>query len=254
MFKLSPTILLSVSLCLVLSCSTSYRAQQLQYNDYRVDSRQPADSGLLFMLQPYAEKLRGNMNEVVGLAAMDLEKRLPGGSLGNFMADAVHAMAAEKFGRVVDVAMVNFGGIRLNQIPAGEITRGKVFELMPFDNLLVLQELKGTILQQLLDHIAARGGWPVAGMTMQIADKKAVNVLIGGKPLVADEVYVVANSDFVANGGDRAEMLKAVPQINMGYLVRDALLDYMHRYYKDGRAIEASSENRITHAQPEKVH
>ena len=42
---------------------------------------------------------------------------------------------------------MNHGGIR-SYIPKGNITTGKIFELMPFDNLIVLQEVKGSVLQQ----------------------------------------------------------------------------------------------------------
>lgn len=53
-------------------------------------------------------------------------------------------------------------------MPKGDVTRGRIFEIMPFDNLLILQKLKGTVLQEFLDIIATDGGWPVAGITMQI--------------------------------------------------------------------------------------
>jgi hypothetical protein len=34
---------------------------------------------------------------------------------------------------------MNSGGIRLPEMPAGAITQGKIFELMPFDNLMVFK-------------------------------------------------------------------------------------------------------------------
>ena len=126
---------------------------------------------------------------------------------------------------------------------------GKIFELMPFDNILVLQKLKGSELQQLLDLIAARGGWPVAGMTMQIKDKKAINVMVGGKPLDPNAVYSVVNSDFVANGGDNADLLKALPRDTKGYLMRDALFDYINKLKREGKNITARIENRVTNVE-----
>jgi 2',3'-cyclic-nucleotide 2'-phosphodiesterase (5'-nucleotidase family) len=189
------------------------------------------------------------MNDVVGIAGMTLEKKSPEGTLGNFMPDAYYTMAKIKFGKPVDVAFMNFGGIRLTQLAAGNVTKGKIFELMPFDNLLILQQLKGSVLQQLLDLIAARGGWPVAGMTMQIKDKKAVNVMIGGKPLDPGATYITANSDFIANGGDNADMLRNIPQDNIGYLMRDALFDYIKLLKAQGKNIEAVIENRVSNAQ-----
>ena len=189
------------------------------------------------------------MNDVLGVAEKSMEKKSPESSLGNFMVDAYYTMAREKFNMPVDVAFMNYGGIRLTQLPAGNVTRGKIFELMPFDNLVIVQKMKGDVFQQLLDLIAARGGWPVAGMTMQIKDKKAVNVLIGGKPLDPSATYTTVNSDYIANGGDDANMLKTIPQINIGYLMRDAIFDYIAKLKSSGKNITANEENRVTNVE-----
>jgi 2',3'-cyclic-nucleotide 2'-phosphodiesterase (5'-nucleotidase family) len=189
------------------------------------------------------------MNDVVGYAPQSMDKKQPESTLGNFMVDAFLIMAREKYNIKADAAFLNYGGIRLNQLPAGNVTRGKIFELMPFDNLLLLQNLKGSVVQQFLDLTASKGGWPVAGITMEIKDKKAVNVMIGGKPLDPNATYVTVNSDFLANGGDNADMLRPVPQITNGYLMRDALFDYIKKLKSEGKDITGKTENRITYAQ-----
>jgi 2',3'-cyclic-nucleotide 2'-phosphodiesterase (5'-nucleotidase family) len=84
---------------------------------------------------------------------------------------------------------------------------------------------------------------------MQIKDKKAVNVMIGGKPLDVNLIYTTVNSDFLANGGDNADMLRNVPQISNGYLMRDAILDYIKKLKGQGKNISAKIENRVTNAQ-----
>ncbi len=233
----------------VSSCHTPYQSQSLEYKTYRITDAQAKDSAVLSFLQPYSENVNRTMNDIVGVADISLDKKQPEGSLGNFMVDAFLAMAAEKYNTKVDIAIVNFGGIRLNQLPAGNVTNGKIFELMPFDNLLILQKLKGDVLQQFLDLTAAKGGWPVAGMTMQIKDKKAINVMIAGKPLDSNATYTVVNSDFIANGGDNADMLRPVPQITNGYLMRDAILDYIKKLKSQAKNINAKIENRVTNAQ-----
>jgi len=149
----------------------------------------------------------------------------------------------------VDASVINHGGLRLSQLPAGAVTRGKIFEVMPFDNLLILQNLRGDTLQQFLDLVAANGGWPISGITMQIKDKKAINVQVNGKPLDPAATYVLANSNFLANGGDNADMLRSIPQIQNGYLMRDAFIDYIIKLRSEGKAISSTIENRITNAQ-----
>lgn len=246
--SLHPLVFTAI-LCLLFSCHTSYQSQSLQYKTYRITGTEQKDSSLLALMWPYSDSVNRSMNDVVGVAGISLEKKPLECTLGNFMVDAFFAMAKEKYTTNIDAGFMNYGGIRLTQLPAGNVTRGKVFELMPFDNLLILQKLKGDVLQQFLDLIAAKGGWPVAGITMQIKDKKAVNVMIGGKPIDMNATYTTVNSDFVANGGDNADMLRAIPQITNGYLMRDALFDYIKRLKSLGKNISAEIENRVTNAE-----
>lgn len=234
---------------LINSCTLSYQAQKVQYTDYRIASGAKQDSALLVLLKPYSDSLSKSMNDVVGVAEHELEKKQPEGSLGNFMADAMLAMAEKKFATRVDAAFINFGGIRLPSLPAGNITRGKIFELSPFDNVLVIQKLNGKVMQELLDHVAKKGGWPCAGISMQIKDKKAINIKIGGAPLMESAVYTVVNTDYIVNGGDDCTMLKPIAQISNGYIYRDAIFDYLAELKKQGKSISTKTENRITNAE-----
>lgn len=242
-------LLLLIFVVTGFSCNTTYQSQTLQYATYRINEKQAKDSSVLIFLQPYSDNVNRTMNDVIGVAETSMDKKQPESTLGNFMVDAFLVMAAEKYNTKVDAAFLNFGGIRLTQLAAGNVTTGKIFELMPFDNLLLLQHLKGNILQQFLDLTAERGGFPLAGITMQIKDKKAVNVKIGGKPLDPNATYVTANSDFLANGGDNADMLRNIPQITNGYLMRDAIIDYIKKLKSQGKNISAKIENRVTYAQ-----
>lgn len=248
MRKLTTHYNLVILLIFSCACSPVFKASSVQYKDYQVES-QRKDSSLQTFLQPYSDSVNSSMNTVLGQLAVDLDKRQPESSLGNFMADAMKIMAEKYYKTTVDGAFINYGGIRLNAIKAGTITRGRIFELMPFDNIIILQKIKGTVLQEFLDHIVGRGGWPVAGITMQIKDKKAVNVLIAGKPIDPNMTYTIANSDYVANGGDNSEMLKVIPQINNGFLLRDALIEYVQSFTQKSQSITATIQNRVTNAQ-----
>lgn len=230
------------------SCSTFYQPTSLSHTQYKIDSSIRKDSSLMVMLQPYSTNINATMNKVIGTSADTYSTKRPESEIGNFLADCYKSMAEKKFERKIDAAFMNAGGIR-SYMSKGNITVGKIFEIMPFDNLLVLQELKGAILQQYLDVIAADGGWPVSkGVTMMIKNKKAVNIMINGKPLDADATYTVAHSDYVANGGSDCSMLKSVPQINKGYLMRDAILEYIGMQTAAGKPILPIIENRVINA------
>ena len=234
---------------LLISCNSKFQSQKAEFFDYRINTERKNDSSLIQLLKPYSENINGSMNRVIGFNEFNMEKKQPEGALGNFMADAFLSMAIEKFKEPVDGAMVNFGGVRLNQIPAGNITLGKMYELMPFDNLLIIQKIKGDLLQPFLDNIAAKGGWPIAGITFQIDKKQAVNIKVGGVPFNVNKTYTIANSDFVINGGDSDNILKPIPQQNIGYFMRDALIDYVTKMTAEGKNISFKEENRISNAQ-----
>jgi len=234
---------------LLAACQTVYQPTQLVYDEYRINAQQPKDTSMVQMLAPYRDSIQKSMSEVVGYADETLEKRQPSGTLGHFVADAMLFSARKNFNIPLDAAFVNFGGQRITQMPKGPITRSTIFELMPFENMVVVQNIKGNVLQQFLDHIALSGGWPVAGITFQIKDKKAVNVLVNGAPIDFEKTYAIVNSDYVANGGDYSTMLKEIPQQNRGYLMRDAIFDYIKALKAEGKNITAVKENRITYAQ-----
>jgi 2',3'-cyclic-nucleotide 2'-phosphodiesterase (5'-nucleotidase family) len=232
----------------ISACTATYQPSVVQYKDYKINSAISQDARMTSLLKPYADSVNKKMSDIIAVSAISLEKKQPEGTLGNVMADAMLVMAKQKYKTNVDAAFVNYGGIRLPSIPAGNIIRGKVYELAPFDNVIVLQKINGKVLQEFLDHISARGGWPCADITWQIKDKKAVNVLIDGKPLDSNKVYTIANNDYVANGGDDCIMLKDILQISNGYLFRDAVLAYFGDFTKQGKKIFAQIENRVSNA------
>lgn len=236
-------------ICISVSCRTIYQPLSVQYQDYRLYPNYVSDSNMLVMLKPYSDSVHKSMNSIVATAATELERKQPEGTLGNILTDAILIKARENYQLNVDAAFINFGGIRLNSIPAGVISRGKVFELLPFDNVIVLLKIDGKLLQFFLDHITSRGGWPCAGIAWTIKNNKAVNIYIAGKPFSESSVYTIAVSDYVANGGDDCDMLRPVPQINNGYLLRDAVLDYFAELSKQGKTVSAKIENRISSAE-----
>jgi 2',3'-cyclic-nucleotide 2'-phosphodiesterase (5'-nucleotidase family) len=233
----------------LISCKTAFVPTKAEYAGYTIAADLPRDSGIIKLMQPYRDSVESTMNQVIGITSTSLDKKQPAGSLNNFMADAILYSARKKFNTTVDAAFVNYGGIRLTQLAKGDITRGKVFELMPFDNMLVLQKVEGRLLKVFLDFIAERGGWPLAGITMEIKDKKAINALIGNEPLNNQKIYTIAMSDYVASGGDHVDMLKDVPQQNIGYTLRDAIFDYIIDLQAQGKQIMATEDNRIKYAQ-----
>lgn len=237
-----------VLLFFAAACKTSYQTSNLQYKDYRINNKQPANNELNNLLKPYSDSVNKSMNDVIAVAGMTLEKKQPEGTLGNLLADIMLAKAKEKFKTNVDASFLNHGGIRLPSLAEGNITKGKIFELSPFDNVIVLLTVDGKTLQQFLDTAAMKGGWPTAGCTYQLKNKKAVNITVGGQTIKSDGQYTITVVDYLANGGDNCDMLKKIPQQNNGYLFRDAVIEYLADMQRQGKKIVAKTENRVTNA------
>jgi 2',3'-cyclic-nucleotide 2'-phosphodiesterase (5'-nucleotidase family) len=204
------------------------------------------DSSIQAMLRPYQQAVGASMEAVLAEVAAPLPKSQPDNVLGYFMTDAFLVQAAKVFGQQPDIALMNQGGIRINNLPAGPLKMRQLYELMPFDNQLVIIELTGDQLQALLNHVAARGGWAISGGTYQIRNKQAVNVQIGNQALQSTARYRVALSDYIANGGDDCAMLVGVPQKNQGYLQRDALIDYVKELSATGKQVQPPAAGRVT--------
>ena len=217
----------------------------VNYKDYKIEgNHQPVDSSFIKFLLPYSDSMKVTMNKVIGFSVDGMVKKKPESSLGNFMADAMKVMAEKKFGKKVDAAFVNYGGVRYN-LPKGDITVGNIYEIMPFDNLVVLQQVSGATLKEFLNKIASEGGWPVSGVQMGIQDKQAVNILVDNKPVNDSTLYTIANSDYVANGGDGCSMLKRILNVSIGYLFRDALIEYAQMLTAQGKSLDIELQKRI---------
>ncbi len=243
MFRISSSSILFIFL---LACSTPNLPLSLSYKEYPINSTLKPDTSLINLVKPYGVELNKTMGKVIGFANSSMYKKQPESILGNFMADCIQKMGAQKFNQRVDIGFMNQGGIR-SGLNKGNITVGNVYELMPFDNLIVLQELSGAVLEKFIQLIAADGGWPIsAGSSFTIKDKKAIDIIINGKPIDLKAKYITSNTDYIANGGSNSLMLKGIPFINKGYLLRDALFDYIKELTNAGMPVDGKLEKRVS--------
>jgi 2',3'-cyclic-nucleotide 2'-phosphodiesterase (5'-nucleotidase family) len=210
------------------------------------------DSAVHALLSSYKIQLDSVMNEVVGQTAFALPKE-PNKTetlLGNFVADACLAKGNSRYkpadGKPGQVCILNNGGLRAS-LPAGNITKGNVFELMPFDNEIVVVTITGARMWDLVKFAAASGGVPIAGMSIGMKpDKTPGTVLVGGVPFDSTKTYKVITSDYLANGGDKMAFLKNPISIEKtGYLIRDAILETFTDAQKAGTVIAPVTDRRM---------
>ncbi len=244
--SIAALLILLLSL-LTLSCRTAHLAQvQPQLYGIGADSVQAAIPAVETMIAPYKKKLDAVMDEPVGEVAAELPMGAPESPLGNWLSDVVQLKARELFGERVDFSLLNAGGVRTGALPKGTITERHLFELMPFDNTLVLLHLDAARLRQLVDHLAARGGWPVSKeLNFRIVDGKARDVTVGGQPIRDDRTYLVAMPDYVANGGDDTSFLPGAKREEQGILIRDIFIEQVKALTAAGQKIFAEKDGRV---------
>jgi 5'-nucleotidase len=135
-----------------------------------------------------------------------------------------------------DVALTNGGGLRAD-IPAGELTYGRLFEAMPFDNRFALVTVKGKHVRRLVTSNLQRGGGILSwsGLTAKARCKDgqlAAEILVKGKPLADEQTYTVVTSDFLASGGDGLIGRLKLPDgsIKMtDVIIRDAMAEVLRK-------------------------
>ncbi len=225
----------------IFSCNTVYHPGSVQYSGYAVSGGAIADTGFAAYLKPFRDSMDLTMNEVIGEASKRMDIKRPVSTLGNFMSDAYLTMAREKFDPGADISVMKFGGIRRPYIEAGPITRSMVFEVMPFDNLMVLVTINGDVLEKFLQEIAVEGAG-VSGFTMEITGKKASNILVDGKTIDPASEYTLVYSDYNYNN---TSILKGSRIKMTSYLIRDALEDYIKKMKQIGKPVGEQLENRL---------
>ena len=198
------------------------------------------------MISPFRQGMAKQMNEVVGVAARELTYGSTQSLMGNWACDAILSQTYNFFGKKADFVANNQGGFRIRSIPKGDVTVGKIFELMPFDNQIVLVEVSGEVVKKFCDYLSVRNGWPVAGIKFEIVDKKfSKNIIINGEPLDLNKKYLVGVSDYVVNGGDKCDFFKSLPQTNNAVLLRDIILAGARAQTKAGKQLDAQLDDRI---------
>jgi len=234
---------------LLFSCSTGYRLSKSNRADYPIDSQLAADSVIIKTYLPYKAQMEAEMRQVIAHSAVLMSKKssdtLPESLLSNFFADAVMHQAL-KLDANIDFAIPSTkGGLRVD-LPKGNITVSNIFELMPFENEVVVYDVSGVQVRQLLDFIASTNGQPISGFQMQIKDKKLLSATYKGKPFEDNKTYRIMTSDYIGGGGDKVPVFKDITSRKaIGLKVRDALMKEVKEKEAAGELLNPVLDNRI---------
>lgn len=228
------------------SCKSVQHQTNTEVNYFSLDEAEESDESILAIISPYKEEMEKAMDIAIGDLDQKLVKDKPNSNMGNWFADILLEEANNLFSRPVDIAVQNYGGLRLPYVAAGPLTIGKIYELMPFDNTLVVLDMQKDELINFLNGIAIYGGWPISkSLEFEIGEQGAENIKVAKATLQDDKIYRVAMPDYVANGGDGNDLLPSIPHEDSGLFIRDVVIDNLKKKLQKGEAIIVDSAKRI---------
>lgn len=239
-----------LTLFFICSCSQNYNLTKIEGKQLPVTEKDDQNPEIEKFIQPYRDHINKDLDNVLAYCPETLDKSTGKWqtSIGNLMADICFQKGNQVFKtrekKDIDLCFLNHGGIRAI-LPKGNVTTRTAFEIMPFENNLVVLALKSDQILEMTSYIIKeKKPHPLAGLTFTISkDNTAKNIQIQGKPLDTNKTYYIATNDYLANGGDNMNFfLKAVEKYDLNYKLRNVLIDY----FKEVDTIPVPKDIRIT--------
>jgi 5''-nucleotidase/2'',3''-cyclic phosphodiesterase and related esterases len=247
-------IFFAILVLFTLSCNSQNKTslKKISWSVEKIDKSYDAQGTevekIIAKYKPEVDKLM----EPIGKTKYEFKKEMPESPMSNFAADIIMTFSNKYLkennigGGNVDFAVTNFGGIRAN-LPKGEVTSYDILSIFPFDNKIVIGELKGKDIREMMENFAKREKVEaLSGIELVIEKRKVAKFLIGGKKLKDNKTYRVATVDFLLQGGDNIYALKrATNVINTNVLMKDAAIDYIKDITKKEEYIESKYDKRV---------
>lgn len=248
-----PIIYLSLAAASLVSVSCAqrqYSVADVQRSRILVDSRYDAapDREAVAFLQPYKDRVDSVMSPVMGVAACDMARFRPESPLSNLLSDIL-VWSSVRFGEKPAFSVYNIGGIRA-AITRGNVTRGDILDVAPFENKICFLTLRGSDVTELFGQIVRAGGEGVSASVRLVGrGGQLVSATIDGKPVDPDASYRIATIDYLAQGNDHLEAFKrktglVSPQSEENN-ARHLIEQYFLAMKAQGKSVEAKVEGRI---------
>lgn len=215
---------------LLISCKTPLSIANIhtEKNIYITDAL-AADGEMAAIIQPYKQELESRMNTKISHTNTELNKSGDNSNLGNLLADYTYE-GADEWARKnnippVDAAVINIGGIR-TIIPKGDILTKQIYEVMPFENEIVIVKMNGKDVEGLFDYyLKTQKNNPVSHLIIETENNTISKKLINGKTIDHNKTYYIATSDYLALGGDNMFFFSKGEMISTGIKMRDLFLE-----------------------------
>ena len=218
----------------LFSCEKSVYLNRIETQQINVSDSIVGDQTIEAYIKPYRENINKNLDSVLAYSVGTYSKSDGelNTAIGNMMADAIYEQAnpiyKNRTGEDIDFVLLNHGGIR-SIISKGNVTTRTAFEIMPFENTIVVATLKGEQIKELLDYLSeSKRAHPFSQLKIILDQEGNFNSAnIKNQPIDYSKSYNVATNDYLYNGGNRMDFFKKNQGVeNIDYKVRKALIDY----------------------------
>ncbi|MFL9835475.1 5'-nucleotidase C-terminal domain-containing protein [Chryseobacterium terrae] len=240
-------LLLGIALFSLTACkTTTLQVANVQtQKNISINKELKDDEDFAKFIEPYTQKLNKEMNQKISYTKVNLTKEGDNSNLGNLLADytfdGADVWTKANLNKNVDAALINIGGIRTT-IGKGDILLKNVFEVMPFENEVIIVKMKGSDLQGLFDYYAkTQVNNPVSHLYIETNNGQLTKTLINGKEVNPNQDYYIATSDYLALGGDNMKFFSKGESISTGIKLRDLFIDY----FKKNAEINPKDEVRL---------
>jgi 2',3'-cyclic-nucleotide 2'-phosphodiesterase (5'-nucleotidase family) len=242
-------VLIITFLFLLTGCKSTYEIVKIEGKQISISNPSAENAELENFIKPYREHINKDLDSILAFCPETLDKSKGEWqtNIGNFMSDVCllesNKLFVKRYQKSVDICLLNHGGIR-SIIPKGNVTARTAFEVMPFENNMIVVALTGMQIRSLVDYlIQDRKPHPLSGLKLVLDDSLTIkSISIQGKTLDLQKIYYVATSDYLSNGGDNMVFfLKNEGVFDLDYKIRNVLIDY----FKEVNEVIASHEPRI---------
>lgn len=228
-----------LTLLLILICFSSCKEEHFTLTkivgkQISITDSLEIDPAIDSIIKPYRERLTEDMNAVLSYAPETYSKSDGefNTAIGNLMADIIFKQSKGVFksrtNNELDGVILNHGGIR-SIISKGNITTKTAFEIMPFENSIVVVALKGRQIDSMMHYLAQfKRAHPIQGFKLSIdKDYNIIESTVNGKVIDTARTYYVATNDYLITGGDNMRFFADNEgEYPLDYKIRNALIDY----------------------------
>ena len=223
---------------IIVSCKEEpYRLTKIKGSLIKITDSINPNSEVELFIEPYKNHIEKDLDSTIAYA-MNFYSKSDGKlntAIGNFMADVVYEQANPIFnnrtGKDIDMVLLNHGGIR-STIPKGNIKIRNMFELMPFENKIVVVALKGKQIDSMINYLSqAKRAHPISKLKLSLdQDFNPFTAMLNGETIRSNKTYYVATSDYLYNNGDNMKFFSPNDSLyNLNYKIRNALIDYLKK-------------------------